>query len=248
MTISASASFRITALALAAGLGLAACSSEPYENQPGGTADEELSGPEAPDATPEETELAETLEEDFEGSSTMTLEDQWPDISAMASALSDTENPDQCQEAGAAQYGLLVEAQPANVRASIDEEDLLDENATGETIFAFYANDEASAERLQEVHQTTDSACVEDDENQIDHEVTQETVADQEVDVHTWQVAVSGQLTGRMIDVVGDDIYVRYAAAYPPQVMIEELDDDAAEFNEEATERAFSAFEAAAAQ
>lgn len=240
--------FRTTALVLAAGLGLAACSSGPYENQPGGTADQEFAESETPEATEQETGLTETLEEDFEVSDVMTLEDQWPDISAMASALSNTEEPDQCQQAGAEQYELLLDAQPANVRASFAEEALLDENATGETLFAFYANDTASTDQLQEVNENTDTACVEEDDGQIDHEVTQQDVDGQQVDVHTWQVAVSGQLTGRMIDVVGDDIYVRYAASYPPQVMLEDVNDSATEFNDQATERAVAAFEAAAAQ
>lgn len=248
MTTSASATFRMTALALAAGLGLAACSSDPYENQPGGTADQEFSQTQAPEATEQETGLAETLEEDFDVSSVMTLEDQWPDLTAMASALSNTEEPDLCQQAGAEQYELLVDAQPANVRASIADEALLDDNATGETLFAFYANDAASAEQLQEVHENTDTSCVEEDNGQVEHDVTQQDIEGQQVDVHTWQVAVSGQLTGRMIDVVGDDMYVRYAASYPPQVMLNEVEDSATDFNEQATERAVAAFEAAAAQ
>lgn len=248
MTTSASLFFRAASIALAAGLGLAACSTDTYESQPGGTADDTLSGPEAPSATAEETALAETFGEDFKVSSVMTLEDQWPDITAMESALSGTAEPDLCQEAGAAQYGLFVNAQPANVRAAIDEEAFLDENATGETLFAFYANDAASPEQLQEAHENTDAACVEEADSAVDHDVTQQEVAGEQVDVHTWQVEVSGQLTGRMIDVVGEDIYVRYSAAYPPQVMVEELEDDVAEFNEQATDRAISAFEAAAAQ
>ena len=248
MTISASLLFRATSIALAAGLGLAACSPDAYENQPGGNADDTLSQPETPSATAEETALAETFEEDFEVSTAMTLEDQWPDITAMESALSGTSEPDLCQEAGASQYGLLVDAQPANVRAAIDDEALLDENATGETLFAFYANDAASPDQLQEAHQNTDITCVEEDDSTVDHDVTQQEVAGEEVDVHTWQIEVSGQLTGRMVDMVGEDIYVRYSAAYPPQVMVEELEDDVTEFNEQATERAVSAFEAAAAQ
>lgn len=238
MTTSASLFFRAASIALAAGLGLAACSTDTYENQPGGTADDTPSGPEAPSATAEETALAETFGEDFKVSSVMTLEDQWPDITAMESALSGTAEPDLCQEAGAAQYGLFVNAQPANVRAAIDEE----------ALFAFYANDAASPEQLQEAHESTDTACVEEADSAVDHDVTQQEVAGEQVDVHTWQVEVSGQLTGRMIDVVGEDIYVRYSAAYPPQVMVEELEDDVAEFNEQATDRAISAFEAAAAQ
>lgn len=248
MTTSASLFLRTTSIALAAGLGLAACSTDAYENQPGGTADDALSSPETPAATAEETALAETLEEDFEVSKAMTLEDQWPDLTAMESALSGTEEPDQCQEAGAAQYGLLVDAQPANVQATVDTDALLDESATGETIYAFYANDAASADQLLEVHQKTDTACIEEDESTVDHEITQQEVAGQQVDVHTWQIEVSGQLTGRMIDVVGEDIYVRYSAAYPPQVMVEDLEDDVTEFNEQATERAVNAFEAAAGQ
>lgn len=248
MTTSAAVLFRSTAVVLAAGLGLAACSSDVYENQPGGTADEEASAPEAPPATAEETALAETLEEDLEVSAAMTLEDQWPDITSLAAALSGTEEPDQCQEAGAAQYNLIVDAQPPNVRASVDESALLDENATGETVFAFYANDQASADQLQEAHENTDTACLEEDSSQVDHDVTQQDVNGQQVDVHTWQIAVSGQLTGRVIDVVGDDIFVRYSAAYPPQVMVEDLEGDVADFNEPATERAITAYEAAAAQ
>lgn len=248
MTTSASLLLRATSIALAAGLGLAACSSDTGENQPSDTPDDTLSSPETPEATAQETALAETLEEDFEVSKAMTLEDQWPDITAMESALTGTEEPDQCQEAGAAQYSLLVEAQPANVQATVVDDALLDENATGETLQAFYANDAASAEQLQEVHQNTDTACIEEDDSTVDHEVTQQEVAGEQVDVHTWQIEVSGQLTGRMIDVVGEDIYVRYSAAYPPQIMVEDLEDDATEFNEQATKRAVNAFEAAAAQ
>ena len=153
----------------------------------------------------------------------MTLEDQWPDLTAMESALSGTEEPDQCQEAGAAQYGLLVDAQPANVQATVDTDALLDENATGETIFAFYANDAASADQLLEVHQNTDTACIEEDESSVDHEVTQEEVAGEQVDLHTWQIEVSGQLTGRMI------VWLAMTSMYAtprlsPQVMVEDLE------------------------
>ncbi|HEY4577740.1 MAG TPA: hypothetical protein VIG67_07800, partial [Yaniella sp.] len=95
----------------------------------------------------------------------------------------------------------------------------------------------------------TDAQCVEENESAIDHEVSQAQAADTEVDVHTWQVVASDQLTGRMVDVVGDEIFVRYAAAYPPQVLVEELEDDVAEeFNAAATERALEVFEAAASQ
>src|SRR5699024_1931250 len=121
MTISASLLFRATSIALAAGLGLTACSSDAYENQPGGNADDTLSQPETPSATAGETALAETFEEDFEVSTAMTLEDQWPDITAMESALASTSEPDLYHQAGASQYGLLVDAQPSNVRASIDD-------------------------------------------------------------------------------------------------------------------------------
>lgn len=248
MTTSASLLFRATSIALAAGIGLAACSPEAYENQPGGTADDSLSRPDAPSESAEETALAATLEENPEFSDVMTLEDQWPDITSMESALAGTEDPDLCQEAGAAQYGLFVDAQPANVRATIEEDAILDENATGETVVAFYGNDSATTDQLFEAHENTDTACVEEDDSSIDHDVTQQEVAGEQVDVHTWQIAVSGQLTGRMIDVVGDDIYVRYSAAYPPQIMINELDDDVTEFNDAATERAVETFETAAAQ
>ena len=58
MTTSASLFLRATSIALAAGLGLAACSTDAYENQPGGTADDALSSPETPAATAEETAAA----------------------------------------------------------------------------------------------------------------------------------------------------------------------------------------------
>lgn len=248
MTTSASLVFRATSIALAAGLGLAACSSDAYENQPGGTADNNLSAPETPAETEQEAALSDALASEDEVSETLTLADQWPDITAMASALSGTAEPDLCQEAGSAQYSLLVNAQPENVRASIDEEALIDEHATGETVTAFYGNDTAGPAQLQEAHENTDTACVAEDDATIDHETAVHDVAGEQVDVHTWQIAVSEQLTGRMIDVVGDDLYVRYAATYPPQVMLEDLDSDASEFNETATDRALSAFETAAAQ
>ena len=248
MTKRASVVFRATAIALTAGLGLAACSSDNADT-PSGDTNESLEVPEAPAATAEETGLAESLEADFELTSVQTLEDQWPDLTAMSSALSGTAEPDLCQEAGAAQYGLFVNAKPANVRATFTDEALLDENASGETVQAFYANDEATADRLQEVHENTDTACVEEYESNVDHEVTQQEVNGEQVDVHTWQVEASEQLTGRMVDVVGDELYVRYSAAYPPQILVEELDDaSAAEFHEQATERALTVYEAAAAQ
>src|SRR5699024_8511875 len=103
---------------------------------------------------------------------------------------------------------------------------------------AFYANDQASADQLQQAHEDTDTACITEDDSEVDHEENSAEVDGESVEVHTWQIVVSGQLTGRVVDVVGEDIYVRYAAAYPPQVMIDELDDDVADFNEEATDRA----------
>ncbi|GAA2034127.1 hypothetical protein GCM10009720_13400 [Yaniella flava] len=248
MTKRASVVFRAAAIALAAGLGLAACSSDNADG-PSNDNGENLEVPEAPAATAEETGLAETLESEFEVTSVQTLEDQWPDLNAMASALSGTAEPDLCQEAGAAQYGLFVNSKPPNVRASFTEEALLDDNASGETVHAFFANDEAPADRIQEVHENTDTACVEEYESNVAHEVTQQEVDGEQVDVHTWQVEASEQLTGRMVDVVGDEIYVRYAAAYPPQVLVEELNDASeTEFNEQATERALTAYEAATAQ
>lgn len=248
MTFSASTLFRATALALTAGLSLAACSStdEPPESN-GQT--HELDTPEAPEATEQETALAETLEEDFDADSALTMEEQWPDIYAMASALAGTEDPDLCQQAGAAQYDLLIDTQPANVRATIADDALLDEQASGETVTVFYANDDVTPQELQEAHENTDTACVEEYESAIDHDTTQDTVGDHDVEVHTWQVIASEQLTGRMIDVVSDELFIRYAAAYPPQLAEDDLPDDAAtEFNDQATERALAVFEAAAAQ
>ena len=249
MTFSNSALRRVTALALAAGLGLTACSSNDDPDAPTGDASSPLELPEAPAATEQETALAETLETDFEITNTATLEEQWPDITAMESALSGTQTPDLCQQAGAEQYGLLVEAQPPTVRATIDSDALLDEHASGETVTVFYANEDATTAQLHEVHENTDTACVEEYESAIEHDTAHTEADGQDVEVHTWQVVASEQLTGRMIDVVSDDIFVRYAAAYPPQVIAEDLEEDAAEtFNETATERALAVFEAAAAQ
>lgn len=248
MTISVATLCRVTALALTAGLGLVACSSDDNAEPPENSGSE-LELPEAPEATEQEVALAETLETDFEASNTATLEDQWPDITAMDSALTGTQDPDLCQQAGAAQYGLLVEAKPPTVLATVDSEALLDEHASGETATVFFANDAATTAQLHEVHEKTDTACVEEYESAIEHETTQTEVEGQDVEVHTWQVVASDQLTGRMIDVVSDDIFVRYAAAYPPQVIAEDLEDDAAEtFNAAATERALAVFEAAATQ
>src|SRR5699024_11296151 len=126
---------------------------------------------------------------------------------------------------------------------------LLDEQASGETVTVFYANDDVTPQELQEAHENTDTACVEEYESAIDHDTTQDTVGDHDVEVHTWQVIASEQLTGRMIDVVSDELFIRYAAAYPPQLAEDDLPDDAAtEFNDQATERALAVFEAAAAQ
>lgn len=248
MTISAATLCRVTALALTAGLGLVACSSDD-DAEPPETSGSALELPEAPEATEEEIALAETLETEFDVSNTATLEDQWPDITAMNSALTGTQDPDLCQQAGAEQYGLLVEAKPPTVLATVDTDALLDEHASGETATVYFANDAATTAQLHEVHENTDTACVEEYESAIAHETTQTDVEGQDVEVHTWQVVASDQLTGRMIDVVSDDIFVRYAAAYPPQVIAEDLEDDAAEtFNEAATERALAVFEAAAAQ
>ncbi|HIW47145.1 MAG TPA: hypothetical protein H9884_09650 [Candidatus Yaniella excrementigallinarum] len=236
---------RTSALIIAAGLGLTACSSdEPSQPE---TTDTELSGPPAPETTPEETALAETLESDFEVKAVETLHDQWPDIVAMSSALSNTDEPDQCQEAGASQYNLILDAEPANVQASFTDDALVDQQATGETLTVFYANDQASADQLQQVHEDTDTACITEDDSEVDHEESSDEIDNQSVEIHTWQIVVSGQLTGRVVDVVGEDIYVRYASSYPPQVMIDEVDDDVADFNEEATARAVTAFEEAAA-
>lgn len=248
MTQTASLLLRGTALACVAVLGLTACGSDtPATPDTSSLSDLEI--PEAPEETDDEITLAETLEADFDVTSTATLQEQWPDLTAMASALSGIKDPDLCQQAGAAQYELLVDAQPPSVQATIETEAVLDEEASGETVTVFYANDAASTDRLHEVHQDTDAQCVEEYESTTDHETTTAEVGDRQVEVHTWQVVASDQLTGRMIDVVGDEIFVRYAAAYPPQVIAEDLTDDAAEtFNEAATERALEVFETAAAQ
>ncbi|GAA4479905.1 hypothetical protein GCM10023190_23840 [Enteractinococcus fodinae] len=250
MTSSVSPLLRLSALAVVATLGLSACGSDDAAPEtPSPDTGSSLEVPEAPEATDQETELAETLEADFEVTDAATLEDQWPDLTAMAAALAGTENPDLCQQAGAEQYGLLVEAQPPTVQANVDPEALLDEHASGETVTVFYANDAVSTAELHEVHQDTDTSCVEEYESAIDHNTSTSEVAGRSVEVHTWQVVASDQLTGRMIDIINDDILVRYAAAYPPQVIAEDLEDDAAEtFNEAATERASEVFEAATAQ
>src|SRR5690625_368120 len=232
---------RPSALNIAAGLGLTACSSdEPSQPE---TTDTELSGPPATETTPEETALAETLESDFEVKAVETLHDQWPDIVAMSSALSNTDEPDQCQEAGASQYNLILDAEPANVQARFTDDALVDQQATGETLTVFYANDQASADQLQQVHEDTDTACITEDDSEVDHEESSDEIDNQSVEIHTWQIVVSGQLTGRVVDVVGEDSYVRYASTYPPQVMIDEVEDDAADYNEEATARAVTALE-----
>src|SRR5699024_12393177 len=96
--------------------------------------DTELSGQPAPETTPEETALAETLESDFEVKAVETLHDQWPGIVAMSSALANTDEPDQCQEAGASQYNLILDAEPASVQASFTDGALVDPHATDETI------------------------------------------------------------------------------------------------------------------
>src|SRR5699024_9732735 len=105
---------RTSALIIAAGLGLTACPSD-VPSQPE-TTDTELSGPPPPEATTEETAPAEPPESDFGGKAVEPLHDQWPDIVAMSSALSNTDEPDQCQEAGASQYNLILDAEPANVQ------------------------------------------------------------------------------------------------------------------------------------
>lgn len=250
MTSTVSPLFRLTGFAFVAALSLAACGTDDTETEaPTPTTGSDLEIPEAPAATEQETALAEAIEENYEVNQTATLEDQWPDLTAMATALTGTENPDLCQQAGAEQYGLLIEAQPPTVQASFDPDALLDDQASGETVTVFYADDDASTARLHEVHQNTDTACVEEYESAIDHDTSQAEVDGRQVEVHTWQVVASDQLTGRMIDIVDDEVLVRYAAAYPPQVIAEDLDDEVAEtFNEAATERALDVFEAATAQ
>src|SRR5699024_11977185 len=86
---------------------------------------------------------------------------------------------------------------------------LVDQQATGETLTVFYANDQASADQLQQVHEDTDTACITEDDSEVDHEESSDEIDNQSVEIHTWQIVVSGQLTGRVVDVVGDDIYVR---------------------------------------
>jgi|GEM_PF-1846112 len=250
MTSTASALFRLSALSFVAALGLTACGSDDTGTpQPDTSSSQTLEVPEAPEANEQETALAETLESDFEVTSTATLPDQWPDLTAMVAALEGTENPDLCQQAGAEQYGLMIEAQPPTVEAVFDQDALLDENASGETATVFYSNDATTTKEIHEAYQNTDTSCVEENESAIEHEGTEKEVADVNVEVHTWQVVASEQLTGRMVDVVNDSAFVRYAASYPPQVLIEDLEDDAAEqFNEAATERAMEIFEAAVTQ
>ncbi|OAV62116.1 hypothetical protein [Enteractinococcus helveticum] len=248
MTISGSFLLRATAIGLTAGLLLAGCSSDDAESPNGGGGQSDLDVPEAPAETPQETALAETLETDFDVTQVMTMEEQWPDIYAMASALSGTEDPDLCQQAGAAQYTLLLDAQPASVRATFETDANLDEHSSGETVTMFYANDDASSAQLHEAYEHTDTSCVEEYENAIAHDVTSAEAGGRPVEVHTWQVVASNQLTGRMIDVVSNDIFLRYAAAYPPQVIADELEDDAEQqFNDAATQRALEIFTAAVA-
>lgn len=248
MTPRVSSLLHVAALGLTAGLVLAGCSSNEPQT-PNQQSQSELDIPDAPEETAQETTLAETLEADFDLTNAMTTADQWPDIFAMSSALSGTEDPDLCQQAGAEQYGLLVDAQPASVRATVETDALLDEQASGETVTVFYANDSATTAQLHEVHQNTDTACVAEYESAVQHEVSEAEVAGEPVEVHTWQVVATDQLTGRMVDVVSDDIFLRYAAAYPPQVIAEDLEDTAAEdFNTAATERALEIFEVAATQ
>lgn len=237
---------RAAGLGLAAGLLLTSCSTD--DEAPNGSGSSSIEVPEVPEVTAQETGLAEAIEAELEVANTATLADQWPDLTAMATALAGTEDPDLCQQAGRDQYTQLVEAQPASVRAVIDPGALLDEHASGETVTVYYGNDQASATDLQEATARTDAQCVEEYESAIDH-VEQPAETQDDVTVHTWQVVATDQLTGRMIDVVGENIFVRYAAAYPPQVIAEELDESAAEeFNTAATERALAVFEAAAAQ
>ncbi len=248
MTFSVSALLRATTIGLAAGLALTSCSSDDADPSSEDTPSQ-IELPEAPAATEQETTLAETLETDFEVTNATTLEDQWPDLVAMSSALSGTENPDACQQAGAEQYQLLLDAQPPSVLATFNTEAHLDEHASGETVTVFYANEDATTQQLHEVHQQTDAACIEEYESAVQHDVTETDVEDKTVEVHTWEVVATDQLTGRMVDVIDDDVLVRYAAAYPPQVIVEDLDDDAAKaFNDAATERALDIFAAATAQ
>ena len=249
MSICVSAALRTSALAVTAGLLLVGCSSDDAESPNSGGSQSAVDIPEAPAATAQETALVESLEADFDVTQAMTMQDQWPDIYAMASALSGTEDPDLCQQAGAAQYNLLLDAQPASVRATFDAEAHLDEHASGETVTVLYANDDASAQQLHEAYEKTDTACVEDDGSEIQHETTSAEAAGRPVEVHTWEVVVTDQLTGRMVDVVSDEIFLRYAAAYPPQVIVEDLEADAAEqFNDTATERAVEIFEIAVSE
>ena len=100
MTISGSFLLRATAIGLTAGLLLAGCSSDDAESPNGGGGQSDLDVPEAPAETPQETALAETLETDFDVTQVMTMEEQWPDIYAMASALSGTEDPDLVSKPG----------------------------------------------------------------------------------------------------------------------------------------------------
>lgn len=246
MTNSAGYMLRAAGLGLAAGLLLTSCSTD--DEAPNGSGSSSIEVPEVPEVTAQETGLAEAIEAELEVANTATLADQWPDLTAMATALAGTEDPDLCQQAGRDQYTQLVEAQPASVRAVIDPGALLDEHASGETVTVYYGNDQASATDLQEATARTDAQCVEEYESAIDH-VEQPAETQDDVTVHTWQVVASDQLTGRMVDVVGENIFVRYAAAYPPQVIAEDLDESAAaEFNAAATERALAVFEAAAGQ
>ena len=64
----------------------------------------------------------------------------------------------------------------------------------------------ASSEELHEAYEHTDTSCVEEYENAIEHDVTSAEAGGRPVEVHTWQAA-SNQLTGRMIDVVSNDIF-----------------------------------------
>lgn len=250
MTSNVSPLIRGLALASVAVLGLTACNSDDADTSaPETSPTTTLEVPEAPEATEQETALAETLEEEFAVANTATLPDRWPDLTAMVAALEGTEDPDLCQQAGAEQYSLLLETQPPTVEATFEQDALIDEHASGETATVFYANDDVTTDEIHDAHQNTDTSCVEEYESAIDHEESGKEVADVNVEVHTWQVVASEQLTGRMIDVINDEVLVRYAASYPPQVLFEELDDDAAEtFNEAATERAMEVFEAAITQ
>src|SRR5690625_967610 len=112
---------------------------------------------------------------------------------------------------------MMIEAQPQTVEATFEQETLLVEEISSETATVFYSNEATTTKEIHEEYQNTDTSCVEENEAAIEHEGTEKEVADVNVEVHTWQVVASEQLTGRMVDVVNDSAFVRYAASYPPQ-------------------------------